>query len=234
MPGCLVMTDEPSAATSAIGEAGVAAVGDLGQERVVAAGGPAARTRSRVRPRPHRRARRTSRAPTRATTRRARRPATRRVTRGQTTMSAPVSRAAAMPPSTEIGVRGDGRGPRLGQSPAGVEVGEDLPGRLQVTPARAAGRRRSRRRSSGADRGRSASAASSPASPDGFSPPALLTILIPRSRQVPSTCSSCPSTERAYPTEGSFCRAFPQDEHRQLGQVVAGQDVDRAALDHLA
>ena len=26
---------------------------------------------------------------------------------------------------------------------------------------------------------------------------------------------------------------FPQDQHGQLGQVVPGQDVDRAALDHL-
>ena len=39
VPGCLVITDDPSSATSAMGKPGMLEAGDLGEEGVVAAGG---------------------------------------------------------------------------------------------------------------------------------------------------------------------------------------------------
>ncbi len=68
------------------------------------------------------------------------------------------------------------------------------------------------------------------AQPPGSSPPALDTTLIPRSRHVPITCSIWSTNVRANPASGALRPDPAEDEHRQLGQPVAGEHVDRTAL----
>ena len=73
------------------------------------------------------------------------------------------------------------------------------------------------------------------ASPAGFRPPALTTIRMPRSlardrappRAGAGRCARSPAS-------GSLQPILQQDHQRQLGEVVAGEHVDRTALDHLA
>ena len=69
--------------------------------------------------------------------------------------------------------------------------------------------------------------------PAGLSPPALVTTLTPRSRQVPSTSSIWVRNVRGVAGAAGPCAGPSRDQHGQLGQVVAGQHVDRAAVDHL-
>ena len=106
VPGCLVMTQDPSAWISAIGKPGVAEVGELGEERVVAAGGLGAALEhvpgdggagervevAGAQPKCAAAGPTTSEAS---------------VTRPVTTTSAPASRQAAMPQRAEVGVGGE-------------------------------------------------------------------------------------------------------------------------------
>ena len=68
----------------------------------------------------------------------------------------------------------------------------------------------------------------------GFAPPALVTMRMPFSRQAGSSARR-KSSDVAWCSPASGSRpALGQDRHRELGQVVAAQVVDVAAVDHVA
>ncbi len=108
-------------------------------------------------------------------------------------------------------------------------LGRSMPARRELVEAGAAGRRPARRRSWATARVGRPGRCRASAQPAGFSPPALDTTTIPSARQVPSTCSIWVRKVVAKPRSGSLQRALGQDEHGQLGQPVAGQDVDGPA-----
>ena len=186
VPGCLVITRRAVGGDLGDREARVAPVGDLVEERVVAAGGLRAalddvpgddRAGQRVP---------VVAAPSRATTPPGPTTSAASVTRPATTTSAPRLQRRGDAPAAEVGVGGD-RQARLGERLAGVEVGELVP---------AAAARRAGEQVVALDVGDAAAQAepagelaAAAASPAGLSPPALATTLMPRSRQVPSTCS---------------------------------------------
>ena len=124
------------------------------------------------------------------------------------------------------------RSPRPGRAPVSRwSSGWPAP---PARPAGAGGRRPRRgRRPPAARAGRPAGAPGRPG-PRGLSPPALVTTLMPRSTQVPEHLLHL-GQEGVGPAPGRVAlAALPQDEHGQLGQPVAGEDVDGPALDHLA
>ncbi len=76
------------------------------------------------------------------------------------------------------------------------------------------------------------------ASAAGLRPPALLTIFTPRSRARPRRVLDLRHERSCVAEVGVLHRVLAEDQHGQLGQVVAGEDVERstvrAALEHLA
>ena len=71
------------------------------------------------------------------------------------------------------------------------------------------------------------------AHPDGSSPPALETTWIRRSTHVPEHLLHLGHERRGEAAVGVAAACLPEDQHRQLGQPVAGQHVDRPAVDDL-
>jgi len=69
--------------------------------------------------------------------------------------------------------------------------------------------------------------------PGRIDAPALVTILTPRSSASPRQSSSWAGT--SWRSRGRVAGAVAgQDQHRQLGEIVAGQHVERTAFEHLA
>src|SRR4051794_17263606 len=70
------------------------------------------------------------------------------------------------------------------------------------------------------------------ASPAGLRPPAFETTLIPRSAHVPEHLFEL-AQERVRPALAAPALArAPQDQHRELGEVLAREHVDGAVLHH--
>ena len=135
-------------------------------------------------------------------------------------------------PAAEIGVRGDGGDARLGQRLAGVGVRQRVPGLGQLTepvqqvvPLHV-----------GDLRGQ-AEPAGDLAQPGG-QPRRVEAARVDDDRDVPVQAGADDLLELAQERPrvargGVLAPGLPQDEHGQLGQVVAGEHVDGAALDHL-
>ena len=81
---------------------------------------------------------------------------------------------------------------------------------------------------------RSASARTASASPAGFSPPALATIRTPRSSAGAKALLELGQERLGIAAFGRLGAVAGEDQHGQLGEVVAGQVVEVAAGEHLA
>ena len=133
------------------------------------------------------------------------------VTRPVTTTSAPASRQSAMPQRAEVGVGGQRR-----------------------CPARArrrgrAGRRPRRGRPGPSSPSRSARSRTASARPAGFSPPALATMRTPRSWRQAEAVLELAQERLGVAAVGVLHPVAAEDQHGQLGQVVAGEQVEFAA-----
>ena len=142
------------------------------------------------------------------------------MTRPVTTMSAPPREGGGDAEAAEVGVGGQralrGRAPRRGR----------------------AGRRPRRGRSAGSRPRPRATSRSRSARPAGLRPPAFATIRTPRSSASPRLSSSLPDEGARVAEGGVLHRVLAEDQHGQLGEVVAGEHVEAvpvgAALEHLA
>ena len=136
------------------------------------------------------------------------------------------------PPAAEVGVRGDRLAPGAAQWLAGIQVGQRLPVREQLAESREqviAG--------DVGDLGVQAEALGErpelPGQARGVEAAGVVDDLDPAIEAGAEHVLQLGQHRAGVARGRVLLLGLPQDQHGQLGQVVAGKDVDRTALDHL-